>query len=93
MLATTVLLKGKRISASPISYTILYSFVGKKLSCGSFERLFKFNAFKCSVSYKNIDFVQGDDFEANTAKMWEKSCRMSLFVSIISRFVSVFAEC
>ena len=34
----------------------------------------------CSVSYGNIDFVQGDDFEANTAKIWEKPCRMSLYI-------------
>ena len=48
--------------------------------CGSFERIFKFKAFMCSVSYGNIDFVQGDDFEANTAKIWEKPCRMSLYI-------------
>ena len=41
------------------------------------------SSFKCSVSYENIDFVQGDDFEANTAKIWEKRCRMSLFISFI----------
>ena len=81
MLATTGLLKGKQISASPISYTLKNSL--DVLFCGSFERIFKFNAFKCSVSYENIDFVEGDGFEVNTVKIWEKPCRMS-FISFIS---------
>ena len=51
------------------------------LFCISFERIFKFNTFKCSVSYENIDFVEGDGFEANMAKIWEKP---SLFISFIS---------
>ena len=71
MLWTTGLLKGKKISASPISYTLLHSFV---LWLFWTDTLFIFKVFSvASNSYENIDAVQGVDFSMNAAKILEET--------------------
>ena len=95
MLATTVLLKGKKISASLFCTRFYILLTANNLSCGSFERLFKFNALKCSISYENIDFVQEDDLILRRIRRkYGKSlaaCRC--LYPLYRRFVSVFAKC